>query len=71
MRKEQTYRVEAVRLEEVHVPIDIVHVEAARRAIVRLRAKPVDAFDREGLAVGVEQAVMAVKLEEGGGGGER
>ena len=49
----------------------IVHVEAARRAIVRLRAKPVDAFDREGLAVGVEQAVMAVKLEEGGGGGER
>ena len=52
--EEEADRVEAMRLEELHVPRDVVLVEPERRAAAALRAEPVDALDVQPLAVGVE-----------------
>ena len=42
---------------------DAVLLEAVWRAAVRLRSKPIDALDREGLRVGVYVAIAPDKVE--------
>ena len=56
-------RVEIVPLQKVEVPSDAVLLEAVWRAAVRLRSKPIDALDREGLRVGVYVAIAPDKVE--------
>ena len=61
--EEKPDRVEIVPLQKVEVPSDAVLLEAVWRAAVRLRSKPIDALDREGLRVGVYVAIAPDKVE--------